>query len=125
MVTRGNPPFLECSTKGDKRFSPFFATFLCAPHLSIEDAYHASKIFDDGTTGLTWRQAKEKKKAGFKVINQQECNEMYSKMWDLYIQENPHLLDVLKLQSGLSDIFGKEEGPCQAIELWRIRNENM
>lgn len=123
MVTRGVAPFLECSTKGDRRFSPFYARLSCAVNLSIEEAYHAFKIFDDGSKGLSWKEAKEKQKAGFKIVNYQECCEFYSKLWDLYILENPHLLDVLKLQSGLSDIFGKEGACCQVIELWRIRNE--
>lgn len=122
MVKIGEPPFLECSTKGDTRFSPFYAKPSCLDGFSIEEAYHAAKIFDDGTTGLSWREAKERKKSGRRVINQDECNLIYSRLWDEYIAENPNLLTVLKNASGLSDIFGHESGPCQAIELWRIRN---
>lgn len=40
-----------------------------------------------------------------------------------YIEENPHLLQVLRAQSGLSDIFGQPGRACQATELWRIKNE--
>ena len=123
MVTRGEPPFLECSTKGDKRFSPFFARPSCLGGHSIEDAYHAMKVFEDGTTGLGWREAKDYRLAGHTVTNQDELNEMYAKLWDEYIDENPELLEVLKEATGLSDMFGREPGPCQAIELWRIRNE--
>lgn len=122
MVTRGVPPYLECSTKGDFRFSPFYARPSCIGGWSIEEAYHAMKVFDDGTTGLTWRLAKAHRAAGHDVVNQEECNTMYSYLWDEYMRENPDLLAVLKAASGLSDIFGKEPGPCQAIELWRIRN---
>lgn len=123
MIRVGEPPYLECSTKGDTRFSPFYARPSCLGGYSIEEAYHACKVFDDGSTGLTWRQAKAKRAAGYMVTNQEECNELYSRLWDLYIDENPHLLCVLGEQTGLSDIFGQEPGPCQAIELWRIRNE--
>lgn len=35
---------------------------------------------------------------------------------------NPELLQILKESSGLSDMFGREGFPCQATELWRIRN---
>lgn len=122
MIRIGEPPYLECSTKGDTRFSPFYARLRCLGGHSIEEAYHANKVFDDGSTGLTWRQAKAKKQAGFVVENQQDCNELYSQLWDLYIDENPHLLEVLRAQSGLSDMFGYGV-PCQALELWRIRNE--
>lgn len=123
MVTRGEAPFLECSTKGDTRFSPFYARPSCLEGHSIEEAYHAMKVFDDGATGLTWRQAKKHQAAGHVIMNYDECSTMYGYLWDEYIKENPELLPVLKAATGLSDIFGKEPGPCQAIELWRIRNE--
>lgn len=123
MVTRGEAPFLECSTKGDKRFSPFFARPSCLDGASIEDAYHAAKVFEDGTTGLGWREAKDYRLAGHTVTNQDELNEIYTFLWDRYIDENPELLAELKAATGLSDMFGREPGPCQAIELWRIRNE--
>jgi len=121
MIRVGEPPYLECSTKGDTRFSPFYARPSCLDGASIEDAYHAAKVFDDGSTGLTWRQAKAKKAAGHTVVNQDHCNELYAFLWDRYIDENPELLAVLKQQTGLSDIFGQGV-PCQALELWRIRN---
>lgn len=124
MVVRGKQPYLECSTKGFRRLSPFNARPSCLDGASIEDAYHAMKVFDDGLTGLTWRKAKAHKKAGHKVINQDECNIMYSYLWDRYIEENPDLLAIILTETGLSDIFGQEPGPCQVIELWRIRNEH-
>lgn len=124
MIRIGEPPYLECSTRGDKRFSPFYARPSCLKGFSIEDAYHAMKVFDDGTTGLDWRVAKEKKRAGHLVMNQEECNELYSLLWSAYMRENPHLLDVVRSASGLSDMFGQLGGPCQALELWRIRNED-
>ena len=124
MFKIGIPPYLECSTKGDKRFSPFYAKPSILKGMSIEEFYHAFKIFNDGSTTLSWRDAKNKKRDGFFVINQEKCNIIYSSLWDFYIKENPELLKVLKKQTGLSDIFGNENGPCQANELWRIRNEN-
>ena len=122
MIRVGEPPYLECSTRGDTRFSPFYARPSALGGLSIEEAYHALKLFDDGSTGLSWREAKALKALGHIVVNQKFCNEAYSAMWDAYIAENPELLEVLREQSGLSDIFGQVPGPCQAIELWRIRN---
>lgn len=122
MVKRGEPPYLECSTKGDTRLSPFYARPSCLEGHSIEDAYHAMKVFEDGTTGLSWRAAKDYRLAGHSVVNQDECSMMYSYLWDEYIAENPDLLTALQEATGLSDIFGREPGPCQAIELWRIRN---
>lgn len=115
MVKHGVAPFLECSSKGDARFSAFYAK---VNGKSIEARYQAAKIFEDGSTGLDWRAAK-----GRKAVNQAACTRMYSQMWDHYIREHPELLEVLKAASGLSDMFGQPGRCCQATELWRIRNE--
>lgn len=121
MIRHGVAPFLECSTKGDRRFSAFAARIKSLNNRSIEEMYQAYKIFEiDGKTvsKLSWREAK-----GKKAINQEDCNKWYSELWDKYIQENPELKQVLKNASGLSDIFGQPGHCCQATELWRIRNE--
>jgi len=114
MVSHGDAPFLECSSRGDKRFSAFYAL---VNGKSIEEQYQAFKIFADGSTGKTWQEAK-----GRKAINQMEANLFYASLWDTYIKQHPDLLIVLKKASGLSDMFGKKGHCCQATELWRIRN---
>src|SRR5678815_442613 len=100
MIRHGEPPYLECSTKGDRRFSAFHARL---GSKSIEDRYQAFKIFEDGSTGLSWKEAK-----GRKAINQEEAALFYSKLWDEYIRKYPKLLEILKQASGLSDMFGQE-----------------
>lgn len=84
---------------------------------SIEEIYQASKVFQDGRTNLSWRDAK-----GKYAVNQEEVNKLYGELWDEYMVENPHLIDVLIQASGVSDIFGQKGHACQATELWRIRN---
>jgi hypothetical protein len=123
VVKRGEAPHLECSTRGDTRLSPFCARPSCLEGHSIEEAYHAMKVFDDGATGLSWKEAKSHQKAGHTVVNYEDCGRIYSYLWDRYIEENPHLLEVIRAASGLSDIFGREGSACQVVELWRIRNE--
>lgn len=118
MIRHGSPPYLECSSKGDRRFSAFYARVRAYGNGSIEDLYQASKVFQDGSTGLSWRDAK-----GRTPVNADEVREIYAHLWDAYIDENPELLDVLKAASGLSDVFGQEGRACQATELWRIRNQ--
>lgn len=113
MVKHGVAPFLECSSRGDKRFSAFYAR---VHGKSIEEIYQSFKIFADGSTGLTWREAK-----GRKAVNQADCTKLYAGLWDDYIADHPELLDVLKTASGLSDMFGQPGRCCQATELWRIR----
>lgn len=116
MIQHGEPPYLECSSKGDPRFSAFFA-YIKARRNVIEALYQAFKVFEDGSTGLHWRQAK-----GRKAVNKAEAAAFYSQLWDEYMAENPGLYAVLDAASGLSDRFGQPGHCCQATELWRIRN---
>lgn len=120
MIKHGSPPYLECSSAGDKRFSAFHARLRSHGYRSIEDIYQASKIFDDGTTGLTWREAK-----GRSPINYDACKALYAELWDRYIAENRHLVPSLTAASGLSDRFGRPGSVCQATELWRIREREL
>lgn len=116
MIRHGEPPYLECSSAGDKRFSAYFARIWRLGNKSIEELYQAKKMFKDGSTGLPIDEAR-----GLRPVNEMECREYYSRLWDLYIHENLHLLKVLEKASGLSDKFGKPGHCCQATELWRIR----
>ena len=118
MIKHGEPPFLECSGKGDKRLSAFNARLSKRNNRSIEEIYQAAKVFEDGSTGLSWRDAK-----GRKAVNATEVSQLYARLWDEYIVENPELLTLIRKVSGLSDIFGQKGHACQATELWRIRNE--
>jgi hypothetical protein len=68
MVKHGVAPYLECSSKGDKRFSAFYARIKAKKNKSIEELYQAFKIFDDGSTGLDWREAKGRKCVNQKVL---------------------------------------------------------
>lgn len=115
MMQYGKPPFLECSSKGDKRFSAFYAKL---NGRSIEEQYQSAKIFDDGSTGLHWKDAK-----GRRAINATECVILYENLWRQYISEHPELLYVLKRASGLSDMFATRGSVNQAQVLWKIRNE--
>jgi hypothetical protein len=121
MVRHGEDPFLECSSKGNKRFSAFFA-YIKSRHNTIENIYQASKVFDDGVTGLEPKECKSYQKH-HKIVNMDECTKLYRSLWIEYIKENPYLLDYLTKYSGLSDIFGKEGNNCQATVLWELRNK--
>jgi hypothetical protein len=57
MIKIGNPPYLECSSKGFKPFSAFYARIKSRDNKSIEELYQAYKIFEDGSTGLSWQEA--------------------------------------------------------------------
>lgn len=112
MIQHGFPNRLECSSRGDPRFSAFYAT---VNGKTIEQQYQAFKMFADGSTGLSIKEAK-----GKYAINQEACAELYSKLWDQYFSENPHLLKVIKQYRGFSDMFGQPGHVCQATEIYRI-----
>ncbi len=118
MLKFGKPPYLECSSAGDKRFSAFCATPRSLDGKSIESAYQAAKILSDGSTGLGWRAAK-----GRMAVNQKECAEMYERWWTEWVREQ-NLLPILKAATGLMDRFGQEGHVCQAEVLWKIRESN-
>jgi hypothetical protein len=136
MIKHGEAPFLECSSKGDTRFSAYYVKVSARDQKTIEERFQAFKVFrEDHTvcvdgvmfnrgfvTGLTPAQAKERQRRGEKAINQLEAAVLYARMWEEYLGINPHLLRVLKQASGLSDRFGQPGHCCQATELWYIRN---
>ena len=109
MIKHGFNPILECSSKGDTRFSAFYARLNAYNGKSIEEIYQAAKVFEDGSTNLSTKAAK-----GRKAVNMQEVSALYSQLWDLYFQENPELLKVIRQYNGFSDVFGKAGNACQA-----------
>lgn len=129
MIQHGEPPYLECSSRGDRRFSAFYARLEWWQNKSIEEIYQATKLFrlPDGTyrDSLSPKAAKLlQQQPGVQIMNMDTLRALYSYLWNTYIQENPELFDVLRAASGLSDMFGQEGHVCQATELWRIRNED-
>ena len=116
MIRHGVAPFLECSSKGDKRFSAFHARPTILDGYSIEEAYQGLKVFRDGITGLDWREAK-----GRLPLNVAECEAFYRFWWREWVREQD-LLPVLRSATGLSDLFGQPHHICLASILWQIRN---
>lgn len=119
MLKVGTSPYYECSSKGDKRFSAFWARLRCLGNKSIEEVYQAAKVFEDGSTGLSWKEAK-----GRKPVNADDVRKLYSELWDEYFRENPDLVDVIADKTGFSDIYGQSGHACQAEEVYRIQQEH-
>lgn len=120
MIRHGSMPYLECSSKGFKSFSAFYARVKCRGNKTIETIYQAAKIFEDGSTGLSIKQAK-----GRRAVNTEEVAKLYAELWADYIDENPHFKELLYNAAGLSDIFGQAGSVCQATELWKIKQTIM
>jgi len=119
MIRFGAAPYLECSSKGDRRFSAFYARPSICGGASIEEAYQAAKVFANGATGLSWQSAKGRTDC----VNTKLVRKLYARLWDIYIEEHPELRAVLTAAAGLSDVFGQPGHACQAEELWRIRDD--
>lgn len=117
MRRLGIAPFLECSSRGDRRFSAFYARPSSLAGRSIEEAYQALKRFSDGSTGLSWRAAK-----GRRAVNTDECVVAYRRWWEDWVIEQ-HLESVLLAATGLSDVFGQRGHTCQADTLWAIKQD--
>lgn len=120
MISFGSAPILECSSKGDKRFSAFYARIKWRGNKSIEELYQARKVFEDGSSGLSPKEAK-----GRKPINIEDCRAFYSQLWNEYFDENDAFLIELSQYNGFSDIFGQAGNACQAEEVYRIMKERV
>lgn len=126
MYSIGFAPFLECSSKGDKRFSAFYAKL--SHGKTIEKIYQGGKIFlVDGKeiTNLPPMEAKALQKLGHVAVNQAEMRSFYSTLWDVYFKENPDLIELILKYRGFTDVFGQEGNACQAEEVYRIWVETM
>ena len=122
MIKKGDPPYLECSSKGDRRFSAWYAYPNSLGGACIEEAYQAGKIWEDGQTGLTWEEVKFRQRRKVKCMNYEEMSERYQAWWlEWCLQES--LIGVLQMHSGLQDRFGKEGNVNQADALWKIRED--
>ena len=120
MLKFGKSPYLEVSSKGDKRFSAFYARIKRRNNRSIEELYQARKLFENGVSGLSVKEAK-----GKRPVNIDDCRDYYSQLWQEFFQENPELLLEISQYNGFSDIFGQENHCCQAEEIYLIAKERL
>jgi hypothetical protein len=120
MISFGSAPFLECSSKGDKRFSAFYARIKRRRGQSIEELYQARKVFEGGVSGLSPKEAK-----GKLPINIGDCRAYYTQLWEEYFDENPELLLEISQYNGFTDVFGQQGHACQAEEIYRIAQQRL
>ncbi|WP_283747649.1 DarT1-associated NADAR antitoxin family protein [Bacillus thuringiensis] len=126
---------LECSTKGDKRFSALYAKVSVHGKFdSIENHYQKSKVFQDknGTyyTCKKWESAKGKKpvacKIGNVILSIEYLSMFYELLWYKYLKNNEYLIDVLAKFDEYHDMFrSKKSMVCQADTIREyMKNEN-
>jgi hypothetical protein len=122
---------LECSSKGDKRFSAFYAKVSVFNKFdSIENHYQLSKRFGDKPAPLTWREAKGKKPTHFVVGNKEYPLNLlapwYESLWLKYFSKNIDLLKVIEFYDDFTDMFKRKNAVvCQADVIKKIRYKGL
>lgn len=109
---------LECSSKGDKRFSAFFAeTSVFNRKNTIENFYQLSKRFGYERPS-TWKDAKGRRITHFHIEGFDYPKEMigqwYKVLWVKYLDTNPQLVEYAKQFDDYSDKFKGKSKNCQA-----------
>lgn len=109
---------LECSSRGDKRFSAFYARITVGgKNDSIENHYQLSKRFGE-MAPQTWRDAKGKKPTHF-VVNGKRFEMThfscwYKLLWVKYLDQHPELVEYAKQFDTFTDMFRGKALNCQA-----------
>lgn len=115
---------LECSSKGDKRFSALYAkVYVDGVFDSIENHYQKSKVFKNQEGKLiqykNWKEAKGKCPVAFNIsgyyLPLRFGKMFYSLLWYKYLKSNPSLENVLEQFDTYKDMFrSKNAHVCQA-----------
>ncbi|MCT7965066.1 hypothetical protein NG799_01805 [Laspinema sp. D1] len=141
---------LECHSKGDTRFSPFFCDVkVFGINKSIENHYHCSKVFETPTGKIVfpndWRQSKKLAKSGAKQVAWQISEMMfpirsdatgryaiddfgvqwYCCLWYKHLRENPWKVEYVKEFDEFNDPFAGKFPFCQAKVMEKVKNEGL
>nr|WP_244980349.1 DUF4326 domain-containing protein [Bacillus wiedmannii] len=109
---------LECSTKGDKRFSAFYAKVtVFGKEDSIENHYQLCKRIGE-ITPKTWKDVKGKNPTHIEINNirmdTKYLSQWYKLLWLTYFTFNPSLVAYASKFDDYNDIFKGKSINCQA-----------
>jgi O-acetyl-ADP-ribose deacetylase (regulator of RNase III) len=122
---------LQCHSKGDKRFSPFYCQVEAfGLTRSIEDHYQCAKRFDGKPIPQSWREVKAWQKQGIEHIGFELPNglwlpsdtkrtddlavQFYIALWYKYLRCHPDLIAIAREYEEFEDIFKGKFPFCQA-----------
>lgn len=127
---------LQCHSRGDRRYSPFFCTVSAfGKSASIEHHYQSSKVFAGGVRARDWRQAKQLQRGGVRQVGWQlgelflpvRSNpegtafdlrdfgiQFYVALWLRHLRANPQLVEYAGGFDDFHDPFRGKFPFCQA-----------
>lgn len=117
--SRPNPPkILECSTKGDSRYSALCAKVTAFGKTdTIENFYQLSKRFGDYVP-KNFKDAKGKNPSHIHIngldLETKYLSQWYKLLWVKYLDKNPYLVEHAKTFDEYNDIFKGRSINCQA-----------
>ena len=116
---------LECSSKGDKRFSAMYARLTLNGKVdTIESHYQLAKRFGNDAPPTHWKQCKGRKPTHFmfgeKKVSLAKLTDFYNYLWKLYLDENPQLVAYLTQFDSFTDCFARKgcNNQAHAIQLY-------
>lgn len=118
---------LECSSKGDKRFSAFSAKIkIFGKNDTIENHYQMAKRIGEFKPE-SWRDIKGKKFTHFELDNKkiplELSGQFYDFLWIIYLDSNPFLRKYSSMYSDYGDMFkSKKSYVCQADSIRKYHN---
>ena len=110
---------LECSSRGDKRYSAFYAQVQVFGKMdSIENHYQLSKRFGDAPAPRSWRECKGRKPTHIEINGSlyplELLSQWYKLLWCKYLDKNPELVAHAKQFDRFNDMFRGKALNCQA-----------
>lgn len=106
---------LECSSKGDKRFSAFYANIeMFGRCTNIERHYQSCKRFNDSTITKAKGRTPDYIVLGGKELDCKYLTPYYKLLWCKYLDENPELVEYASQYDDYNDIFKGKSINCQA-----------
>lgn len=123
----GTKKILQCHSRGDKRFSPFFCPVEAFGIVrSIESHYQLAKRFQDKPAPQSWKDCKQWQKAGIRQVQWQIGNvilpvktdpqtkgfaiddwgvQWYIALWEKYLHQHPEVVAIAAQYDGFEDPF--------------------
>jgi hypothetical protein len=110
---------LECSSRGDRRFSAFFASLpVDGKQTTIEAAYQGAKRFSGEPPAPDWRANKGRKPdrlvIGRSEVSGQYARAYYDLLWVKYLDSHPELVEEARSYDEFTDMFARPGSVSQA-----------